>query len=71
MAQNVSVLRLVQFLADERGAFQADLHGRVAAPFQPVHEPRDLRGTARTVRAFDDNQFARQFLEFTPGMPWP
>jgi hypothetical protein len=66
------VLRLFQFGTDERRAFQSDLHRRVAARFEPVHEPRDLSGASRTVRALDDDEFARKILKhLTRGMPWP
>src|SRR5262249_10285003 len=66
-AQNVSVLRPLQFLADERGAFQAHLHRGVPAGLQPPDELGDLRGTARAVRALHDDEFADEFLELHAG----
>ena len=38
-AENVSLLRLFQFLADQRRAFQAHLRGGVTAAFQPFDQP--------------------------------
>ena len=70
-AENVSLLGLLQFFADESGALQADLHGGVAAAFQPFDQLRDLRGAAGAVRAFHHDQFAGELFQSTPGMPCP
>ena len=70
-AQNISFLRLCEFGTDQRGVFQAHLHRRVAAGFQPVHQPRNLRGTAGTVRALDHDQLARQIFQRDAGNAVP
>ena len=53
--------RLVEFLADKRGALEADLNGRMAAPFKPFNKARDLRRAARAVRAFNDRRISLTF----------
>src|ERR1051325_10550775 len=42
MAEDVSVLRLVEFLAHESGALEADLHGGVAAALEPLGQAGNL-----------------------------
>lgn len=65
--ENVAFLGAVEFFADERGAFEADLDGGVATVLQPVDEELDLRGTSGAVRAFDDDKFAGELFSFDAG----
>ncbi len=67
VAEDVAFLRLLQFLADEGGALEADLDGGVAAFLEPVDEAGDLGGAAGAVGAFDDDQFAGEFGEVDAG----
>ena len=67
MAENVALFGLLQLFADQGGTFQTDLHGGVAAAFQPLNQPRDLRRATRTVGAFDDDQFAAEPLRVHAG----
>src|SRR5439155_18573204 len=57
-AQNVSLLRLFEFLAHQGRAFQSDLQGGVTASFQPFDERGNLRRAPRAISAFDDDEFA-------------
>src|SRR5208337_508724 len=66
-AEDVPVLRLVQFLADERGTFETDLHRAVTAALQPVSQPDDLRRTPGTIRALHDDQLAREPVQINVG----
>ena len=58
VAEDVAFFRPLQFFADEAGTFQAHLNGTVSGGFQPLNEAADLRGSARTVRSFDDDELA-------------
>ena len=54
-------LRLVQFFADQGGAFEADLHGGMAAALKPLHQAGDLGGAPGAVGPFHHNELAGEF----------
>ena len=54
-AENIAFLGLLEFLADEGRALQADLDGCMTAAFEPFDEHRDLRRASGTIRALDNN----------------
>src|SRR5207249_1115675 len=66
-AQNVSLLGLLQFFADQGRAFEPDLYGSVAAAFEPLDQRSNLRRTPRTVGALDDDQLAGQLGQIHAG----
>ncbi len=61
--ENISAHRLLEFAADEHGSLQTDVHRRIAEPFKPIAEHIDLRRASRSIRPFDDNKLAFQFVE--------
>ena len=67
VAENVAFFRSLQFFADEAGTFQAHLNGAVSGGFQPLNEPLDLRGSARAVRSFDDDELAGERMDVDAG----
>ena len=61
-AENISFLRPFQFLADQRGAFKPTCTVAWPPPSSHSTKSRDLRGAPGTIRAFDHDQFAGEFL---------
>ena len=63
-AEDVALLGPFQFLADEGGPFETDLHRGVAAALEPFREAENLGGPTRAIGTLDHDQPSGDVFKF-------